>query len=67
MTPFASSRTNSKPRLPFFSHVFPTFLILCPKRTQYWLLSDEGKGTNSLLDSQALQILFKGLVVFFEA
>jgi len=44
MTPFTSSKTNSKPRLPFLSHVFPTFLILCPTWTQYWLLSDKGKG-----------------------
>jgi len=36
MPPFTSSRTNSKPRRPFLSHVFPTFLILCPMRTRYW-------------------------------
>jgi len=35
-------------------------------QTQYWLLSDEGKETKSLLDSQALQILLKGFVVFFK-
>ena len=39
MTPFTSSRTNSKPRFPFLSHVFSTFLILCPMQTRYWLFT----------------------------
>ena len=39
MTPFTSSRTNSKPRFPFLSHVFPIFLILCPTRARYRLFT----------------------------
>ena len=31
------------------------------------VFSDEGKGINSLFNSQAPQILFKGFVIFFEA